>query len=102
MFSMALSRSVTIDCDKNWWCAAIPLGKSYVNKSLYSSYLSSLFFLASSISFCRLCLSSSLSAGDSRKAGGARNVAGGGGTLLPRVLAISSFVIVDVGNVLRQ
>ncbi len=73
-----------------------------MNKSLYSSYLSSLFFLASSISFCRLCLSSSLSAGDSRKAGGARNVAGGGGTLLPRVLAISSFVIVDVGNVLRQ
>ena len=52
-------------------------------RSLYSSNLSS---LASSINFFCLCLSS-LSAGDSRNAGGARNTAEGGGTLL---LAISS------------
>ena len=75
MFSMALLRFVTMDCDnKNWWCAAILSGKSFANKSLYSSYLSSLFFLASSISLCCLCFSS-LSAVDSRKADGARNVA---------------------------
>ena len=62
------------------------LGKSFAKRSLYSSYLPYLFFLASSINFCCLCRSS-LSAGDSKKAGGARNVAGGGGILF---LVISS------------
>jgi hypothetical protein len=57
IFSIARSRSVIMDCDRNK-CAAIPLGKSFPKKSLYSSNLSSLLFLASSTNFCCLCHSS--------------------------------------------
>jgi hypothetical protein len=49
-----LDSSLKICCDRKAECAEIPLGKSLAKRSLYSSNLSSLFFLASFMSYCCL------------------------------------------------